>query len=291
LALRHLREMGLDPQQVGTAADFLEAYANTCLEELDDVLRGQPRDAAALQEEPAFTIAADAATALREAGQSLLYSEPAQARVLLHRAGELFLALGQPFGAYLMEIAGSPGELPYRSMLRAVAGEQRTDEPGDEWPALAHPQQQTYLMLAIAGSEAAGRPVQTAAAILEASPHATGVVPIGALATPIRLLWDVAAHLLARQPGSSQIVAGHLADMARRYAQTMSLAQANEYLWRNAATPVDVGDIDITGVAALAVRRFGADTVMGDVREAGVSTERDPIAMAPIEAGAALAQS
>jgi hypothetical protein len=70
----------------------------------------------------------------------------------------------------------------------------------------------------------------------------------------------------------------------------MSLAQVNAHLWRHVARPVDVGDIDVAGVAALAARRFGQDTLMRGVQEAGVSAERDPIAMAPIEAGATIAQ-
>jgi hypothetical protein len=176
-------------------------------------------------------------------------------------------------------------------MLRAVAGLQRGDEPaGTRWPALRYPQQQAYLMLAATGGESVGQLAETVSAVLDASPHATGVVPVGALGTPIRRLWDVAAHLLARQPGSPEVIAGHLAGMAFRYAEAMSLAQVNTHLWRHAAAPVDVGDIDVAGVAALAAHRFGADTLLGSVRQAGVSAERDPIAMAPIEAGAAMAQ-
>jgi hypothetical protein len=283
--------MGLVVEQVGAAANFLEAYANTCLEELAVTL-GRRTRGASLHEDPAFTIAADAATALREAGQLLIYSDPTRARMLLRRAGDLFLDLGQPFGAYLIEIAASGDrEPPYRSMLRAIPGGQRTNQAAvDEWPALVHPQQQAYLMLAVTGSESVDLLAETASRILDTSPQATGVVPVGALGTPIRRLWNVAAHLLARRPDSPQIVADHLAYMARRYAETMDLAGVNAHLWRHVASPVDVGDIDVAGVAALAARRFGPETLMRALREAGVSAERNPIAMAPIEVGAALAQ-
>jgi hypothetical protein len=224
-----------------------------------------------------------------------VYSETARARSALYRAGQLFLELRQPFGAYLMEIsANGRGEPPYRDMLRAVAGTQRDDGSGEGigvgWPTLRHPQQQAYLMLAVTGSESAGQFAETAAAILDASPHAMGVVPVGALGTPIRRLWGIAAHLLSRRPGSPQVVADHLASMAQRYAETMSLAQVNTHLWQHAAAPVDVGDIDIAGIAALAAHRFGADTLLHSVHEAGVSAERHPIAMAPIEAGIDMAQ-
>ena len=94
----------------------------------------------------------------------------------------------------------------------------------------------------------------------------------------------------SKRPGSPQVVADHLAGMARRYAETMSLAQVNTHLWRHAAAPVDVGDIDVAGIAALAAHRFGVDTLLHSLQEAGVSAERHPIAMAPIEAGVDMAQ-
>ncbi|GIE97652.1 hypothetical protein [Paractinoplanes rishiriensis] len=294
MATRYLQAMGLDPEQVRATADFLQAYARTCLAELEEAVHRQagPRDLA-LQQDPAFTIAADAATALREAGQWLLYSDLAGSRGLLQRAGDLLLELRQPFGAYLMAVAAAdPGESSYRDMLRAMRDGRSDDETGrDDWPALRYPQQQAYLMLAVTGGAAAEPLASSAAATLSPSPHQTGVAPVGALGTPIRRLWDTAAHLLAREPESAQVIGDHLADMARRYAETMSLAQVNKYLWRHAAAPVDVGDIDVAGVASLFARRFGAETVLRSVQEAGLSAERNPIAMAPIEAGVALSLS
>jgi hypothetical protein len=41
----------------------------------------------------------------------------------------------------------------------------------------------------------------------------------------------------------------------------MELARANEYCWRNAAAPVDVGDVDIIGMTVIASRRFGLDRI------------------------------
>lgn len=222
----------------------------------------------------------------------MLYLDPEQARPLLSRAGSLFLRLGQPFGAYLLEIAGgSQQEPPYPEMLRELAAVQR--EPDDaevRWPSLRYPQQQAYLMLAFAGTPTAeiwsGRLVH----VLETSTYADGVVPVGALGTPIRRLWDIARHLLVRRPESPYVIAEHLTGMARRYEETMALAQVNRYLWSHGAAAVDVGDIDIAGVAALTARRFGAQVVLGSLQEAGMSAERNPIGMAPIEAGLALAQ-
>jgi hypothetical protein len=286
LAARHLEEMGLTEAQVRTTVRFLEAYANTGLRELQAVISesnrnpGHPHEA--LLAEPAFTIAVDTATALCDAGRWMLYLEAGAARSLLRRAGRQFLDIGQPYGAYLIETADSDDAPPYAEMLRRL-----TDWTVDisRWPALRHPQQQAYLMLAVAGSAQSDEFRQQAITVLEASPNANGAVPVGALGTPVRRLWDIARHLILAQPNSADVVAGHLASMARRYAETMALAQVNERLWRHGAAPVDVGDIDIAGVAALATRRFGAEAMARGTREAGLSAERDPIALAPIEAG------
>jgi hypothetical protein len=79
----------------------------------------------------------------------------------------------------------------------------------------------------------------------------------------------------------------------------MTLATVNSYLWRNGAAPVDVGDIDISGVTAMAARVFGPD-----ILEAAVHEFIDPyqdnliqvdsqgrLALAPFEAGLEFAQS
>lgn len=67
--------------------------------------------------------------------------------------------------------------------------------------------------------------------------------------------------------------------MARQYSETMALAQVNRYLWRNAAPPVDVGDLDIAGIAALLVRAFGSDVVLREM--ASLDVERLVVLEAP----------
>jgi hypothetical protein len=282
MAERHLREMGLDPEQVNATVRFLRAYAATAMQELQAAADAEPGD---VRRDPAFTIAADAATAFREAGQWMLYLDTDLARQLLTQAGSLFLRIGQPFGAYLVEVAGTGRQaIDYTGMLRemtAVQGEQ--DDAEMRWPSLRHPQQQAYLMLA---STAAEDPSPLTRRVMERSSYARGVVPVGALGTPIRTIWDIARHLLAGGADAPRVIAGHLVGMARRYGETMALAQVNQHLWRNGAAPVDVGDIDIAGVAALSGRRLGTDAMLGILREADL----DPIDMAPIEAGLALAE-
>ena len=69
--------------------------------------------------------------------------------------------------------------------------------------------------------------------------------------------------------------------MARTYAESMDLARTNDYLWRNAAAPVDVGDIDIMGVMIVAIRRFGVGPV-SDALNRRVE-EVSFVARAPVE--------
>lgn len=76
----------------------------------------------------------------------------------------------------------------------------------------------------------------------------------------------------------------HLLAMARRYEETMTLARVNRYLWQNAATAVDVGDVDISGIAAFAVRRFGEEAVSASAQEFRLG----PVGRAPIEVGVEL---
>lgn len=69
--------------------------------------------------------------------------------------------------------------------------------------------------------------------------------------------------------------------MANSYAETMSLAQVNKYLWANTAAPVDVGDLDIAGIAALSTRRYGAEALLDAMHGLLVNET----GMAPVRAG------
>src|SRR4051812_40112283 len=111
---RVLRDLDLDEGQVASAADFLELYAEGAVEELDALTATAPALHAddpgaggpALADDPAFAVAADAASAFREAAQWAMYLDPAHAGRLLARAGELFYQMGLPYGMYLMVVAG-----------------------------------------------------------------------------------------------------------------------------------------------------------------------------------------
>lgn len=134
-------------------------------------------------------------------------------------------------------------------------------------------------MLACAGVPAASRELGGRLRdVLANSPHRRGVVPVGALGTPIQRYWAMATALIddaaadrSHVPWTPVAGPVGLADqveaMASRYAETVGLAMTNSHVWSHAAAPVDVGDIDVVGVATLAVRRFGLPEMRGVLRE------------------------
>jgi hypothetical protein len=264
----HLREIGLDVERVVAEVDFLETYAEFTLGELgaDWVEPELPDDDAR------WTSMIDAASAFREAAQWALCFDPLRARRLLDRSGDLFLAVEQPFGSYLKVVSGAWYRDPpldgFMRQLRALdALGQPTDRVEIAAPEpLLHPQQQAYLLLAAAASPRISREFgELLREIATTSPHRAGVVPVGALGMPIRRFWRMASILLGLPPASltdpSQdpvdAFAAELVTLAQSYEESVELARTNEHTWINAAAPVDVGDIDIIGMAVIAARHYG----------------------------------
>lgn len=235
-----LEPLGLSSEQVRTAADFHEAYARTVLAEAESA--GGPSAENLIE----------AASAYRLAGQWRLLVDPREAvRGTLTQAADLFTEAGLTFGAYL------------RTSLAPGAVEQSAQE----WTARllandvsAHPQQQTYLLLACASL--ARRGTDTEAVLTRfatESPHRVGVVPMGSLAMPVRMFWGLALGLLeADGDRSAESYAATLSELFRAYARSIDLAMANRLTWSNAAAPVDVADLDVIGAVAMGVRHFGA---------------------------------
>ena len=292
--------MNLDPAQVRLTVRFLEAYANTALDELDEILGPEYRQTNSpqlginrwpLMDEPAFTIAADAASALREAGQWMLYLNISEARAFLARSGLLFHELRQPFGAYLIAVSGQEwSERLNRHVASAVTSIGRPNEGGEsEGFSLQHPQQQAYLVLAAASAPdiVFGSQLQET---LDKSIYRDGVAAIGALATPIRRFWSIARHLISSIDGAVLVIAEHLAFMCRHYAESMELGQVNASLWEHGAAPVDIGDIDIIGISAMTARRFSGEVLLSALRQYGISVEQQSIAITPVEIGLAIVE-
>ncbi|MGA8330992.1 MAG: hypothetical protein WB777_17085 [Mycobacterium sp.] len=314
----HLETLHLEATRVETASRFLESYAQMCLEERADVDARLERlaelhSASALYRE-SWNLEVEAASSLMDAGQWAMLTDPARALRLWRRAGRLYRATDFGFGYYLSAIAGAyhvvdtevaddndlSRELTRR--LRDVAiyshiadrelyKEARIDLPDP----LRRPQQQAYLVLAastLAGATKDSELRYFLSSLLEQSPHRSGVTPVGALSVPISTWWEIAALLMTRELRSLNRLARIMSDIARRYEESIQLAMMNQYLWRNAASPVDVGSFDIAALTISAVRAFDSvasiDEVDHELRR-GIA-DANPLASGQVEMAIDLAR-
>ncbi|WP_030435630.1 hypothetical protein [Actinoplanes subtropicus] len=279
MSAAHLDALQLSADRIGTMTDFYESYANLARR------RGETdsgRQAGLIE----------AASALRSAGQWAMILDSARAVELLIRSARIWDQLGHGFGTYLLAALRPrdlrPGTRTLRrdQLIRVLAGRPLPDAENSATTSspLLHPQQQAYLLLALAGD-------QDSAAIREyaqGSAHRLGVVPIGALGMPLRIYWDVALHLMAGDDTGLEVVARHLDAMAASYATAINSAMANEYLWFNAASPVEVGDVDIVAIAALAARRFGTTSLRAALLDR--AGREDPLTRVPLELAVEVAE-
>jgi len=280
MSFRHLEAMQLEAERVRAAADFLDDYGRLCVHDLQQLESRTSRTTESgsmigpVDDDQRWAIQADAASAFREAAQWALCFDPARARDLLDLAGSLFSQLGYSFGSYLRVLANRWVDLPVREFMRDLDGlaslyglrERSADIVIPE--PLNHPQQQAYLMLACIGSPVVADQLSNRLGqILESSPHREGVTPVGAQGTPIRRYWEIATALFQQQSGAAALVADHVAAMARSQAEAVELAMSNTHLWRNAASAVDVGNIDMAGIAAIGIGRFGGEAMRGALDE------------------------
>jgi hypothetical protein len=301
---RDLENLNLDLSRVRSRTDFLESYANTTGRELETISRRNafpetPRENVD-QSDMGWILTMDAASSLREAASWAVYFDVDRAIGLLGRAGFLYQSVGMAFGSFLLAVAGTAPleELPYDIELLARAHGQVTQAGPVAIPdSLHHPQQQAYLLLACAGmadkmisdrglgfAEERSRYREALHTIAVESPIRQGVVPFGALGIPVRVPWNIGIHLLQEKNSESRdIVARYIANLCGRYADTMGLATVNDYLWGHAAAPVDVGDIEVIGISALAAVHFGGEELTASITGFGVQAEG--ISYIPIRLG------
>lgn len=281
MGYEQLEALRLEGGRVEAAYGFLEAYAEMCVRQRNDVdadlEQAKSRSAATLQLQQRWNLHMEAASSLVEAGQWAMLIDPARALGLWRRAGRFYRSFEFGFGYYLSVLARSGhavshdddaderviDELSSRVRQLAFATHVAGDEPRAgiaELPEpLRHPQQQAYLMLAgatIAAADDGRELVDFLNSLAESSPHRSGVTPIGALSTPISTMWDVADRLVRREDDDLDAVVSVIVNLARRYDESMQLAMVNQYLWSNAAAPVDVGNFEIAALTTSAFYAF-----------------------------------
>jgi hypothetical protein len=280
MASGQLEALQLNREQVEIAADFFEAYAEHALSLTE---RENDSEASLM----------DAASSLRVAGQWAMLLDPRRAANLLGRSADLWNSMEYGFGTFLLT-AFAPRRVNRDDVIRRIneiarlsfsngASRDLPDEDQSALEPLRHPQQQAYLLLAAASmARRLDLPSELLRGVLEQSPHSRGVVPVGALGTPIRTYWSIAKNLLGdNDEETAALVASDLAGMAAAYAEAIDSAMANERLWFNAAAPVDAGDTDTTAIALIAAQRLGSELTQAHLREA--MEDLRPVARVPLE--------
>ncbi|MEI5135092.1 hypothetical protein RB199_26500 [Streptomyces libani] len=275
MSMSHVRDMRIDSERVYSAVEFFESYANSCLFELNS--QGDGGISSTTENAPdssKWIVLGDAASALRTASEWAMLFDPNRALTLLDRCGTLLHELNYPFGNFLKVVAGPWFDDPPLSSfgkwiedvvrLNGLEGGENGDSENRSGvsPTLLHAQQQAYLVMAAVSSPLVSSEFRTPLRkIILKSPHRVGVTPVGALGTPIRRFWAVAEALIHEGSEGAAVVAENLAEMSQKYAESAELAMANEHCWRNAASPIDIVDVDMIGIVVSAARILGSHTI------------------------------
>jgi hypothetical protein len=312
MGTRHLETLHIDPERVSSAAAFLSGYAEFCLQERRESGDRSRRDPDAVTEDQrtqrGWNLIVEAASSLVEAGQWAMLVDPVNALAMWTKAGRLYREVDFGFGYYLSVIGDRDGSIESDetadasdqldpaltdALRRLVIGshlvaDKSGDRPHDELrDAMLHPQQQAYLLLAGATRAARRRDGELPDLLyplLRSSPHRFGVTPVGSLSTPISTMWQVAEALFDPTPSGISLITDVLVALSRRYQESARLAMVNEYLWRNAAAPVDVGNFDMAALTLSAVEVYRSDAleVIADQLDR-LRSEQDALARSQLE--------
>jgi hypothetical protein len=202
---------------------------------------------------------ATVANSYRQAAQYACLVDPDWATRLAVQAGVAYVNAGLPYGLFLLAgilddqaLLGSPAQSALVSPFQAA----------DTAPAVQHPVQLTYLVLAAAARPELRDPLSETLEGAERRLAAHDLRPIGPQSVPLGDYLDLATFMFnddraARSPGSgspARTLATRLAEMHRAQAAGLRAARRNQYLWRNGASRVNVVDLEHVAISGLALR-------------------------------------
>lgn len=276
-----LEALGLTMDRARTSADFFQAYGESAVGYLFS--DGQDESRRFDVYEDRFAALVDQASAFRLGGQWAALFDTGRAQELFARSGAIFDSLGFGFGVFVLAAFGEapPESLHQRveMLVKEETGGRQQPASADYPPALRYPQQQAYLMLAAAAvADGIDLPRDRLLRMAHRSPHRRGVLPMGALSTPIRVYWDLAVAMLA-ETGDGVLLESafrFLHQMSIAYESAMAGGMVNSRLWRNGAAPVDVVDVDVITVVMLLAQRLGPGAAGQIASE--VASELTPLA-------------
>lgn len=290
-----LQQLGLERDAVQGQADFYLAYAR----ELEDARRSAHLDvwSALANPDPDWIGLATIASTYRLAAQFLALLDPRQAALAAIRASMAYLDANMPFGAML-----AFGLMDDR-LLRSRGGVRRIVRRVTDMlrqPPTDDPVQQTYLLLAVVARpwlrDEFRQPILALQQAL--APHE--LHPIGAQGRPLATYLQLANALATTEgpmlvsvqgdvqaerymsPQQFELSIDTIASIGRLHAADLRAAQRNTYLWRHAAAPLDV--VDLEGAALFGVlMRSGVipdESAYGQIAER--MSDGDPLTQVPL---------
>jgi hypothetical protein len=203
------------------------------------------------------------ASSYRTAAQYAELFDTRLAIELMLRASRAYLDAGAAFGLFLaagamsddaLRQAGGPQEL--RNLSSPDAGVQFPSPTAD------NPMQQVYLLLAVAARPVLRERFPGNPEVMLRRLTAYGLEPVGAQGIPLDQYLDIARLMLAdtataRDPGArlpeelANEIASRLATIGRAHAAALHANRRNEHLWRKAAAPVNIVDLEQTALFGL----------------------------------------
>lgn len=204
------------------------------------------------------------ASSYRLAAQFAALVDMPLALALAVHAGLEYLKAGAPFGLFLLTGLLDDKILRDSSVLSTLISP--LSEPVAQ-PGLADPVQQTYMVLAAASRpwlrgllrQSVDQPIDDMVEHLAAH----DLHPIGPQSIPLATYLTYARTMLSDQPGrltdgagerTLAEIAGQLAEMGRIQAIRLRATMRNNFLWQNAAAPVNVIDLEYVAMCGLAMR-------------------------------------
>lgn len=317
----HIADLHLRPEIIQRACQFLKQYADLCVEESAPLITREDTPPEAVNDNGRLPSAwgrlAEAATSYFEAGQWAVLFDPPLALRMWQLASEIYRRLNFGFGYYLNLTTTGAVEFTsdraaddtliadqmWRNLRDVMVASRVVDEeldhpePRQLSGPLRYPQQQTYLLLtgaSLIGQEPASAPPEVVSgevlySMVVRSPHYFGVTPVGALGLPIKNLWQLAANLIQPTEKGADEVVDLIGDLSRRYDTAIQQAMTNEYLWKNAASPVDVGSFDIASIVMNAYQVFGSELLEARIDQ--IQSDLPPLGRAQVEMAFDLAQA
>lgn len=215
------------------------------------------------------------------------------------RASLAYLEAGVPFGLFLAagllsdSILRHPevSQRLFRLASGVAAGSASTD-----------PVQQAYLLLALASRPWIEQQLGQSADAMLNQLNAHDLHPVGPQSAPLATYLDLAKTMLANRsfyrPAESgrqetsqsgdeaaetgiSDMASQLAEIGRMQATSLRLTMRNQYLWRHAAAPVNIVDLEQVALYGLATRSEGDWSKRLQRRTASLLEDNDALAELP----------